>query len=61
VPSSNQEVLYAKPNKLGVDINRLKRIGPTEMELEGLLDGLLRLRGRKLIRFVSTLIQSSTG
>jgi hypothetical protein len=33
----------------------------TGMELEGLLDGLLPLRGRKLIRFVSTLIQSSTG
>ena len=61
MPSSNQEVLYAKLNKLGVDINRLKRIEPTEMELEGLLDRLLRLRGRKLIRFVSTLIQSSTG
>jgi hypothetical protein len=61
VPSSNQEVLYAKLNKLGADINRLKRIEPTEMQLEGLLDGLLRLRDRKLIRFVSTLIQSSTG
>jgi hypothetical protein len=33
----------------------------TEMELEVLLDGLLRLHGRKLIRFVSALIQSSTG
>jgi len=31
------------------------------MELEGLLDGLLRLHGPKLIQFVSTLIQSSSG
>ena len=54
-------MLYAKLNKLGVDINRLKRIEPTEMQLEGLLDGLLPLRDRKLIRFVSTLNQSSTG
>jgi hypothetical protein len=31
------------------------------MQLEELLGGLLRLRRRKVIRFVSTLIQSSTG
>jgi hypothetical protein len=31
------------------------------MQLEGLLDGLLRLRDRKLIRIVSTLIQSTSG
>jgi hypothetical protein len=61
LPSGNQEVLYAKLNKLGLDINRLKKMEPTEMHLEGLLDGLLRLRRRKVIRFVSTLIQSSTG
>lgn len=61
MPSSNQQLLYAKLNKLGVDINRLKRMEPTQMELEGLLDSLLQLHDRKLIRFISTLIQSSTG
>jgi hypothetical protein len=62
VPSTNQEVLYAKLKKLGVDINRLKRTEPTEIQLERLLDGLLRLPDRRLIRFfVSTLIQGSNG
>ena len=54
-----KDATYSRLRRLGVNIDRLKQLDPTEEQLESLVARLARLRDRQLVRFISSVIGNS--
>ena len=55
--SINVKDVLLNLKRIGVDTKIIKRSNPTPKQLKELLEGLERIRDRKLSRFIITLIQ----
>jgi hypothetical protein len=58
--SLDGEQLYRMLQKLGADVEKLKMLQLDEKQLSGIIEGLTRLRDRKLARFLTSLSSGGT-
>jgi hypothetical protein len=57
--TSDEQVLYSRLHRLGVDIEHLRLLDPTEDQLKELLENFLRLHDYRLVRLISSIVNNA--